>query len=129
MSSLGNKYFSCTCTSRAEAEVQFFNYTITVSTIAFICLRKMVLGVWHGYYIQKRRRRKCLLTCMRPLGVFINKTCKHHIQILSLVHQVPLGMTIAWGEVGDTRFNEVFVFPDHDSCDARSIKHKVTIFV
>lgn len=70
VTSMGNKCnFNCTCTSKAEGiSIHFFSsMPIILSTIAFMCLRKIVLGVWHGYYIQKRRRRKsfCLL-CMLP---------------------------------------------------------------
>jgi len=50
--------------------------TMEVSGISYICLKRVVLGVWHGYYIRKRRRRKANVKCI-AIGVFINKTCKH----------------------------------------------------
>jgi len=78
--------------SETEDEVQFFSNIVSVSCISFICQRKIVLGIWHGYYIQKRRRRKSLFMLYdRPLGVFINKTCKHHIKTFSLF--ITLGST------------------------------------
>jgi len=78
--------------SETEDEVQFFSNIVSVSCISFICQRKIVLGIWHGYYIQKRRRRKFLFKCMIDLlGVFINKTCKHHIRTLSLFITLGLG--------------------------------------
>lgn len=50
--------------------------TMEVSGTTYICLKKVVLGVWHGYYIRKRCRRKANVLCI-AIGVFINKTCKH----------------------------------------------------
>lgn len=46
--------------SKSEVKMSFFSNIVTVSCISFICQRKIVLGIWHGYYIQKRRRRKSL---------------------------------------------------------------------
>jgi len=50
--------------------------TMEVSGTTYICLKRVVLGVWHGYYIRKRRRRKATVLYI-TFGVFINKTCKH----------------------------------------------------
>lgn len=49
---------------------------------------------------------------MRSFGVFINKTCKHHTTLLSLVHLCFPWPWHVWS-------NAVSVFPGHDSCDAR----------
>lgn len=46
--------------NQSDDKVNFFSNIVTVSCISFICQRKIVLGIWHGYYIQKRRRRKSL---------------------------------------------------------------------
>lgn len=110
-------------------EVIIFCYFYNVVTVVtFICLRKNILGHWHGYYIQKRRRRKFLFKCKRYLGVFINKICKH-LWLLFFIgsSHFQIGENGTYYESCKTLL--LSVFPGHESCDARSIKHQVTIFV